>query len=246
MTIKERLSYYNKLIRRKEVWACCQVKRKCVWLGNKNAGFYVVPELLSSLSIVYSFGVGEDISFDEELIKRFGCSVFAFDPTPKSIDFIRSKGVITNFTFYPVGISNYDGFTDFFLPANPNHVSCTVFRTNSNAAEQQKISVPVKRFSTIANELKHGAIDLLKMDIEGSEYDVIDDILSSGVKIKMLAVELHHRFEQTGINKTKNLLAKLNKHGYKIAAISGTREEYTFVQLKEEEVVSSQTPRNDN
>ena len=236
MTIKERLSYYNKLIRRKEVWAHTQTKRECVWLGNKNAGFYVVPELLSSSSIVYSFGVGEDISFDEELIKRFGCSVFAFDPTPKSIDFINSKGTITNFTFFSVGISNYDGIADFFMPANPNHVSCSVFQTNSNAAEQQKISVPVKRFSTIVNELKHDSIDLLKMDIEGSEYDVIDNILSSGVNIKQLAVELHHRFEQTGINKTKDLLAKLNKYGYKIVAISGTREEYTFVKLKMEEV----------
>jgi hypothetical protein len=43
--------------------------------------FYVNTEKLDSNSIVYSFGLGADISFDKELIRRFNLSVFGFDPT---------------------------------------------------------------------------------------------------------------------------------------------------------------------
>ena len=31
--------------------------------------------------VVYAFGVNDDTSFEEELVNRTGCQVFAFDPT---------------------------------------------------------------------------------------------------------------------------------------------------------------------
>ena len=37
-------------------------------------------------------------------------------------------------------------------------------------------------------------IDILKMDIEGAEYDVIDDIINSPVPIAQVLIEFHHRF----------------------------------------------------
>ena len=37
----------------------------------------------------------------------------------------------------------------------------------------------MKSLADIANELGHSHIDVLKMDIEGSEYEVIENILES-------------------------------------------------------------------
>ena len=54
-----------------------------VW--NQLWGFYLNPEFINEKSIIYSFGIGEDISFDLSLIKEFDCNVFGFDFTPKSI-----------------------------------------------------------------------------------------------------------------------------------------------------------------
>jgi hypothetical protein len=53
------------------------------WFGTKYGGFYVYPDRLCQESIIYSFGVGEDVSFDLELIEKYNCHVFAFDPTQK-------------------------------------------------------------------------------------------------------------------------------------------------------------------
>ena len=68
------------------------------------------------------------------------------------------------------------------------------------------------------------------MDIEGSEYVVLDDILSAGVKIKQILIEFHHRFKGVGIRRTKEAIKKLRNYGYEIAAISNSKEEYTFVK----------------
>ncbi len=80
-------------------------------------------------------------------------------------------------------------------------------------------------------ELNHTKIDILKMDIEGSEYDVLNDILNANVEIKQILVEFHHRFEKIGLQKTRDAIKALNQKGYQIAAISDSREEYTFINL---------------
>lgn len=50
-----------------------------------NYGIGVIPaNFLNSQSICYCAGAGEDISFDLELIKKFRCKVFIFDPTPRA------------------------------------------------------------------------------------------------------------------------------------------------------------------
>lgn len=198
------------------------------WFGSEYGGFYACPDPLHASSIVYSFGVGEDITFDEELISQFSCTVYAFDPTPKSIRFMAEKEN-KKIHFTPVGIHGYDGTTDFFLPKNPDYVSGSV---KKHTGVEEKITVPVKKFSTIAKELQHAKVDLLKMDIEGAEYDVIDNILASGVVITQILIEFHHRFDGIGISKTKELLRKMKLAGYKIAAISDSHEEYSFIKAR--------------
>jgi FkbM family methyltransferase len=215
----------------KEVVFKKQVDKPMKWYGVEGAGFFVFEDNLSNNSIVYSFGVGEDISFDTELIKRFDCKIYAFDPTPKSIKYIDSQPKSDNFIFNPYGLYNEDGFIKFYLPENPDYVSGTSYnRWNYNEKIIKPIEVPVKKFSSITKQLGHKKIDILKIDIEGSEYDVIDDILNSDVIIDQILVEVHHRFPGVSIKKTIDLVDKLNAAGYKIAKVSESHEEYSFLK----------------
>ena len=186
---------------------------------------------LKSNSIVYSFGVGEDISFDEDVIHEFECPVYAYDPTPKSKIFVERKKPSALFKYCDCGIADYDGKMKFYLPENEEYVSCTTYnRWGYDESKKKPIEVDVKKLSTLMQENNHTHIDLLKMDIEGSEYAVIDNILKEKIDIKQICVEVHHRFEGIGIAKTKELVRKLNENGYYIVAISDTKEEYTFVR----------------
>jgi hypothetical protein len=69
--IKNKIKLLVKILIGREIYIKNQVKLLTKWYGNTNAGFYVYTKPLNSKSIIYSFGVGEDISFDEELIKEF-------------------------------------------------------------------------------------------------------------------------------------------------------------------------------
>ncbi len=199
-------------------------KRKT--LGNKNASFTVNPDAISSSDIVYSFGIGTDISFDLQLINLYGLKVFAFDPTPKSIEWLSKQKLPENFKAFPLGIANYSGEADFFLPKNENYVSASMTSRQSDSF----VRVKVKTLADIAKELGHTTIDILKMDIEGAEYDVIDDILKSDIKIHQLLIEFHHRFHPEGSNITRSAIKKLKQSGFLLFYVSQNGEEFSFIK----------------
>src|SRR5262245_56805324 len=100
----------------RDVRAPIQVTCNRTLLGSEYGGWCVCPDPLDERSIVYSFGVGQDISWDLAMIERFGMTVHAFDPTPKSIEWIRQQKLPPHFVFHEYGIADYDGTAHFVLP----------------------------------------------------------------------------------------------------------------------------------
>jgi FkbM family methyltransferase len=194
-------------------------------MGNEGARWCICPLGLSTTSTIYSCGVGKDISFDLDLIRRFGVSVHAFDPTPESIAWIHQQTLPTGFIFHDYGIADFDGHSQFLAPADPEYVSHTILQTVSRGP---RIVVPVHRLKTIMNSLGHEQVDLLKMDVEGAEYSVLADLLRCGIVVKQLLVEFHHRWPEVGVSKTEQAIVDLNRAGYKIFSVSPSGEEYSF------------------
>ncbi len=196
--------------------------------GSDYGGWDVVTTSIDTHSIVYSFGVGEEASFDTALIEKFNLTIHAFDPTPKSIEWVKRQGFSDRFVMHDYGIAAIDGNVSFSPPENPDHVSHTLLDRPSTKAKA--ISVPVKRLSTIMKELGHDQIDILKMDIEGAEYDVIKDISKSGIRPLQILVEFHHRFPGVGIKRSKEAIDRLRSMGYQLFSVSTTNEEFCFIR----------------
>lgn len=199
------------------------------WYGGKYSGFFLHPDLLNERSVVYSFGIGEDISFDEAVIDRFGCRIYGFDPTPKTIRWLKNKPLPPGFHFEPVGIAAASGTMDFYLPKNPEFVSGST-HIHHELNENEKISVPVRTLPDIMSRLGHTHVDVLKMDIEGSEYEVIDSLLAAEVSFDQLLLEFHSRFFENGNAKTRATVAQLREHGYEVFAVSGSLQEVSFIR----------------
>ncbi len=195
--------------------------------GSEYGGWYICPDNIHSNAIIYSFGVGEDASFDMALIRKFGVDIYAFDPTPRSIEFVKKQNFTTKFKMHSYGVASFDGNVSFNPPEDISHVSYTIL---DKPTKDKSITVSVFQLATIMKKLGHKYIDLLKMDIEGAEYEVIDDIINNNIPIKQLLIEFHHVFPNVGLSKTKDSISKLNLAGYKIFAISDSGQEYSFIK----------------
>ena len=197
--------------------------------GSSYGGWVVCPDYLSKDSIIYSFGVGKDISFDISLIHRFNCSVYGFDPTPKSIEWINKQELPSNYHFYPIGISNKDGSEKFKFPSNPDHVS---FKIAGDVKENTSvIECPVKRISTIMYELGHDWVDVVKLDVEGAEFNVLNDMMKSNIFPKQILVEFHYKLDKDLIEKTELIVKDvLFRHGYRAFYCSPSNQEISFIK----------------
>lgn len=201
-------------------------------LGDSEYGAWTIcPTRIARGGLIYSFGIGEDISWDLEMIDKFDVTIHAFDPTPRSADFIKRQNLPKQFVLHEYGIADYDGMASFYPPENPEWVSHTLLERK--ATSTQAIKVPVRCLKTIMLSLGHERIDMIKMDIEGAEYAVISDMLSAETAAggaEQLLVEFHHRFGGKGIRDTKACILELEKMGFSSFHISPTSEEWSFLR----------------
>lgn len=199
----------------------------------KDGGWWFTPQGLDATSVVYSLGVGDDIEFDLGLIRDFGCEVHAFDPTPNSIDMLEGRNLPDRFSFHPWAVTAADGSLTFYprlrRDGSKSDVMYTMVAEPETAADG--IDVPAYSLGSIAGKLGHERIDLLKMDIEGAEYEVLEGLLSSPVLPQQLLVEFHHRFAGLGLERTYALIGRLRDAGYRIFAVSEIGREVSFLRI---------------
>ncbi|XP_074652916.1 putative methyltransferase-like protein 24 [Tubulanus polymorphus] len=125
--------------------------------------------------LALSFGIANLWQFDDQM-EKFGCEVYAFDPSMNKPDHRHSKKV----WFYDLGVGGSD--TDSFIPRKDEYVeSDQVWKVRT----VRSILKMVKRENRI--------IDFFKIDIEGTEFDVLHNILSDGTIniVKQYLVEYH-------------------------------------------------------
>ena len=189
-------------------------------------GWVVDESLLNRESVIYSVGVGSNIDFDVELINSLGATVHAFDPTPRSIEWVKSQKLPKHFIFHPFGLSAENGHMDFFPPSK---ASSTHFSPIDRYGDTNNVvRAPVKDIDTIASELNHKEIDLLKMDIEGAEYEVIEALPKNRVAINQILIEFHHMYKGIPISKTVDAISTLSNLGFELFNISQRTYEFSF------------------
>lgn len=201
--------------------------RRKARLGSEYGGWTIPKDRLTAQSVCYCVGCGEDISFDLELIRRYSCAVYGFDPTPRSIEFVRrATARIPAYRFADVGIWDRNGTAKFFAPRDSHHVSYSI--TNLQGTDSY-IEVPTRRLREVLRENGHPRLTLLKLDIEGAESTVIRTILEDAIPIDILLIE----FDELGfptaerIAQIKDNIRTLFSHGYGLFNIS--RSNFTFV-----------------
>lgn len=196
---------------------------------------------LNENSIVYSGGVGEDMSFDLNLNAKYGCSIILIDPTHKAIkhyqevnnyynmpnfsftgkiqnDYIKNiKNLQTDFKkfhFLNQGLHSSKGTKKFYKQFNTNYVSQSLI---PGMFGSEYDIVEVDTIANIMTMYNHTHIDLLKLDIEGSEVEVLNNMLDDEIYPKYLCIEFDLKLKnKDNNNSTEKLIERLKTNNYAI------------------------------
>jgi len=171
---------------------------------------------LTDKSIIYSGGIGEDISFELALIERFGCDIQIFDPSPAGTSTIlRAAAYREKLHFHPLGLAGSgkairaqakEWENEIFFYKDPDEM-VSPFR---------EVTVPCTTIPAEFQTNGHSGIDLLKLDIEGFEHEVLDSCLGNGIVPRQICVEFHHFFPGGSKSTTAKTIWKLRRAGYRL------------------------------
>jgi FkbM family methyltransferase len=190
-------------------------------------------------------GAGEDIGFDCALVEKFGSRIRIVDPTPRAIAHFEqlisaiTKGEkfpinksledfytidsshLSRIQFLPFGLAGEDKEMKFYYPQDPSHVSCSTLNLQKT---DKWFNASCYRLATLMIQQGDQALDLLKMDIEGGEYAVIDDLLLSGLLPHYLLIEFdeaHTPLDGGAMDRMKSRIRALENSNMRCIALDG-------------------------
>lgn len=201
-------------------------------LGTEYGGWHIPIDIgLDENSIVYSGGVGEDMSFDILLQDKYGCHMWLIDPTVKAqVHFEECRHFFLNeakfsgkiqpdyykqirdtfpdfnkIHYINLGLWNTTGSFPFYKQPNEDYVSQSLIPKMYGS---NNYMVDVDTIKNIMERNGHDRIDLLKLDIEGAEINVLNRVLDDGILPRYLLVEYDLLIKNKDLDGATDLLNK--------------------------------------
>lgn len=204
----------------------CRKDLGLVRIGS-GASWCIAPLLINEDSKILSGGAGNDISFEIALKDQFGCQIALFDPSPTGLaTYHRTAKHFSpgnNLRYFAIGLAGTSQSMTFATPEDPNEGSFKI------ASEQVKDVVEFE-CASLHDALIHAnftTIDLLKLDIEGFEYDFLNALLETNHRPDQIAVEFHDFFPSIPFSRTLAMIRALRHAGYRI--VYKKQFDYLFV-----------------
>lgn len=204
-----------------------------VEFGSKYGNWGIDTTNLGHSTVVVSFGLGEDVTFESALLKRFNCQIFGFDPTPCSVEFTAKNVRHPKFVTTPFALAAHDGTIAFTAPPKSatDQVSASAIASYCRKSNDT-VNVPCLTLESALKKCGTSKVDVLKMDIEGAEFAVIEQAVANGwlQEVSQILVEFHHFLPGLSSNQTRSAVSALQNAGFEIAWIGRTNHEYLFTR----------------
>ena len=229
-------------------------------IGTEYGGWWFAKTKTLKGSKVVFCGAGEDISFDIGFASLYSARVYIVDPTPRAIDHVKSvlsrsgSGSESGFalggkqdpssydlsgirgdqiSLVEYALWNKNSILRFYSPSNPEHVSHSIVNyQNSYSNDSDYIEVEAR---TILDLVECGilpsSVEILKLDIEGAEHEVIENMLASNFRPRQILVEYDELSTGglRGIYRFRRTHKKLNSFGYKLFNREGLNYSYLLL-----------------
>ncbi|MDG1278179.1 MAG: FkbM family methyltransferase [Algoriphagus sp.] len=142
-----------------------------------------------------------------------GCKILAFEPNPDVYALLKknvAQNKLENVEIYNLCLSSSEGDIEFHLDENFGSMQGSVLLGRGGTRKIKVKSVQLSSFI-------EGNIDLVKMDIEGAELVVIDELIRSGKVnfVQNFLIEYHHNIpgQKTGLGA---FISQFENHGFRL------------------------------
>ena len=174
------------------------------WFKEQGDGNLRLDYKLDNDSVVFDVG-GYEGGWSEQVYDKFKPSIFIFEPVPEYAKSIKAKfSNKPKIKTYDYGLSNRDSKLNIYL--NDDNSSFHISKTGKVVIADVKAVTP-----KLLEELGVNKIDLMKVNIEGAEYELLDYMIENGTfdKVDNLQVQFHN-FVPDAIKKRNSIRAKLS------------------------------------
>ena len=188
--------------------------------------------MITSNGIVIDVGCSYKAEFSVAMIERYGARAIAVDPTLKHRSALAKLAdrYPDRFQHVPFAISAHNSTTTFFESSTNESGSIMPDHVNAVRDELTRYEVTTVTPTALLKHLGLDSADILKLDIEGAEYELLRNIREDDlVSFPQIFIEFHHHaVERYSQADTRMLVNKVCGFGYR--AYSFDDHNYLFAR----------------
>jgi len=157
------------------------------WFRDKGDKTLRLDYPLNANSTVFDLG-GYQGDFAAEIVRLYDCNIYIFEPAPefykRCVERFKTNPKVMCFNY---GLSSKNDWLDIRLAGDASSFY-------SPHANRESTRVEIRDIVSTVNELKIDNIELIKINIEGGEFEVIPVLIESGLinNIINLQIQFHN------------------------------------------------------
>ncbi len=177
---------------------------------SSNKIFNTIINKLNKKSIVLDIGANIG-NVSNYILEKTNTTIFAFEPNRLCFEimvrrFVDNERIKT----YNLAVSNYKGTSKLYLHKKSKGIndfnyieSSSLKNQKDNLSKDNKVMINVINISEVLS--KFNEIDLIKIDVEGSEYEILPTLIAEKHKIKNVLCEFHGGYNKNNKNQMTNI-----------------------------------------
>lgn len=199
-------------------------------LGTRYGGWWIDARSVGAAPLLVDCGLGEDISFPTTFLERFGGSVVGIEPNPRSLAYSR-RHCPPGMTIREQAFWTVAGETLSFhlprpqdqLPKGADGVSGSLVGSHEYVEGGKALTVTTTSLAEVLADAGREECDLLKLDIEGAEYDVLAALCHSGDirRARQVLIEFHHKVTHHTLAETTAVADAVRAAGFELVHVEG-------------------------
>jgi len=143
---------------------------------------------LNNSSIVFDIG-GETGNWAMQVYSKYKPNLYIFEPNPVSLKVLEEKFAGKNVNIFPYGV----GAENTTANLSNSGMGSSVYNSSPGYTKSEKFDIEIRDIVEVVKELSLETIDLIKINIEGGEYDLVPHMINTGLvnKCKIIRIQFH-------------------------------------------------------